>query len=386
MASAKATLFDIRGQVSRMRRGVPPSLLDEFIRQRIRYCMDARTYWCDLVVRGAMAVPNAYTTGTVSVNPGSPLIVGDGTNAFPVSDLVNTVIPGGIFETGNQEVFPASMSGITDNSVLLVDYAGTQEVVAVNRTGPTSFWAVFSQPHNQNATITQSSLAGRQFRMGAESPILDVLAVQDPDTLIVSQPWGGVSNSGQSYQVLQMYYTITSNIRKFGAVVDRQSGFAIQTNVSLGNINNTDPQRTASGDPICLVDIGASRNGQALYELWPSQTSARQIDYSVYTDWPELVEDNDRAPWFLDPQIFVHGALADAYNYRAGKDDYLFNPRLADTYEKRFLAGVEAAKNADEAKMQRDYDSPLPYGFGGGPGTLFNQTHVGSVGDFAAYL
>jgi hypothetical protein len=369
-----------------MRRGVPPSLLDEFIRQRIRDVLSARTYWTDLVVRGALAVPNAYTTGTVSVNPGSPLVVGDGTNAFPVSDVVSQVIPSGIFETGNQEVFPSEMTGITDNSILLVDSSGTPEVVAVNRTGPTSFWAVFSQPHNQGCTITQSSLAGRQFRMGATSPVLDVVAVQDANTLIISQPWGGVSNSGQQYQVLQMYYTVVSNIRKFGDVVDRQTGFPILTNQSLAWANAQDPQRTGSGDPIALIDIGASRNGQALYELWPSQTSARQIDYSVYTDWPELVEDNDRLPWFIDPQIFFHGALADAYNYRTGKDDYLFNPRLAESYEKRFLAGLEKAKNADDSKMQSDYDAPVPFGFGGGPGSLYAQCHIGSIGDFAAYL
>jgi hypothetical protein len=307
------------------------------------------------------------------------VVTGDGTNNWPVSDMVATTIPDGIFETGNQEVFPASMAGITETSVLYVDAAGIPEIVAVNAVTPTSFWCVFSNPHNPNCTVTQSSLASLQFRMGANNPIFDVLAVQDSNHLIISSPWGNLALTGQQYQVLGMYYTIVPNIRKFldDAIVDRQQGIPIQTNVSLGKVNWQDPQRTAGGDPQCFVDMGASRNGLSLYELWPAQTNARQLDWVVYTDWPELVNDTDRLPWFLDPTIFYYGALADALRYRRGKDDYNHNPNLARDYEAKFKTLVEDAMNADESKMQIDYSGNTPLGLGGGPGSLFFQTHTG---------
>lgn len=388
MAASKATLFSVRGQVVQFRSGCSPSLIDRWINSRVRQVISGRTYWSDLIKRGVLSVPNAWTQGTVSVTPGSPNVTGIGTN-WPVSDLSNTIIRDGIFETGNQEVFPADMTGITETSILLVDQAGVPEIVAVNQVTPTSFWAVFSQNHNQYSTITQSSLVGRQFRMGANNPIFDVLAVLDPSTLVIDSNWGGIATFNQQYQVLGMYYTIVPNIRMFlqGGVVDRQQGIPLQTNVNLGNVNWQDPQRTATEDPQALVDIGASRNGLSLYELWPSQTSARQIDWTVYTDWPELVNDTDRLPWFLDPEIWVKGVTADALRYRNGKEDYLHNPVLARDYEAMFKQLVEDAKNADESKMQADYSSSAPLGFGGGPGTLFFAQHVnGYGGDWAGEL
>lgn len=381
MASSKATLFSTRGFVQQFRPGISPSLVDRFINQRIAHTLARRTYWCDLIKRGVLAVPPAFTAGTVSVNPGSSVVVGDGTNNWPVTDIVNTEIPDGIFETGNQEVFPASMQGITETSNLLIDNpsTGNPEIVSVIGVTPQSFWAVFSINHNQGCSVTQSSLAGMQFRMGANNPIFDVLAVNDSNDLTISSPWGNTAQTGQQYQILGMYYTIVPNIRKFldDCIVDRQQGIPIATNVSLGWVNWADPQRTAGGsDPRAFVDIGASRNGQALYELWPPQTGARQLDWCVYTDWPELVNDTDRLPWFLDPAIFENGALADALRYRRSKDDWAHNPVLARDYEAKFKELLEIAMNADESKMQIDYSGNTPLGLGGGPGTLFYQSHV----------
>ncbi len=143
MSSSKATLFDIRGRVKQYRPGISPSLVDNFINARVREVLSRRTYWSDLIKRGTIIVPDAYREGTVTVTQGSSTVVGTGTN-WPVNDKVNSIIRDGIFETGNQEVFPASMDGITENSVLLIDQAGVQEIVSVTEVTANSFWAVFS--------------------------------------------------------------------------------------------------------------------------------------------------------------------------------------------------------------------------------------------------
>lgn len=380
MAAAKATLFSVRSKVLQFRNGISPSLVDKFINDRVRELMDSRNYWSDLVLKGVLAVPDAWRAGTVSVAPGSPLVTGTGTG-WPVNDLTNTIIRDGIFETGNQEVFPAVMDGITEDSILLVDAESgppVQEIVAVNQVTPNSFWAVFMNSHNQDCTVQQSSLRNRQFRMGANNPIFDVLAVLDPQTLVINQPWGGLATFNQQYNIPQMYYPIVPNVRMFRSVVDRQQGIPILTNVQIDNINWQDPQRTASGDPEVFADLGASRNGLSLYELWPCQLNARQIDWILYVDWPELVNDTDRLPWFINPAVFENGAIADALRYRNGKEDYLHNPVMARDYEAKFKEGMEKAINADESKMQADYSGPSPLGIGGGPGTLYNQSHTGN--------
>ena len=376
MANAKATLFSIRGEVMQVRRGISPNLVDKYINNRLRQTLGVRTYWSDLIVRGVLAVPDAYALGRVAVTPGSPVVAGTGTS-WPVSDKVNTTIRDGIFESGNQQVFPSSMSGIEASSILLVDQEGTPEIVFVNEVDQNSFWAVFAYPHNQDCSVLQSTLAGRQFRMGYGSPIFDVLAVNDPQTMTISQPWQNIAQFNQEYTISGMYYTIVPNMKKFLYVVDRQQGWSLLTSRSVENANRTDPQRTGAGDPIALLDIGASKNGLSLYEIWPTQTTARQIDYAVYTDWPELKEDNDRLPWFLNPAIFIEGALADAYLYKSSKDDYIHSPTISAIHNANFKELVELAKNEDESKMQQDWDSNETMIYGGGPGTLFAQSHIG---------
>lgn len=364
------------------RRGVSPNLIEKYINNRIRKVLGMRTYWSDLLVRGVLSIPDAYAAGTVSVTSGSFLVTGTGTS-WPVSDKVNTTIRDGIFESGNQKVFPSSMAGIEESSILLIDATGTPEIVYVNNIEGDSFWAVFRYPHNQDCTIQQSSLAGRQWRMGGGSSIYDVLAVNSPTTLTISQPWGNASLTVQKYTISVMYCTIVPNIKMWGYCVDRQAGKPLLTSRSVKAVNESDPQRTASGDPLALLDMGASKNGLPLYELWPTQMTGRQLDYLVYTDWPELRNDTDRLPWFLNPAIFVEGALADAYLYRSSKDDYIHNSQIAAMHEREFKELVEIAKNEDESKFQKDWDSDEQMLMGGGPGTRWFQSHTGWGGDWA---
>jgi len=103
-------------------------------------------------------------------------------------------------------------------------------------------------------------------------------------------------------------------------------------------------------------------------------TSEKQLPFIFTKQWPELVEDTDRPPWFINPTLFYHGALADALRYRAGKDDPFHNPRLADDYEQRFQAGVVQASLADEEKAQRAYEFAYHRVFGAF-GANFLQSH-----------
>jgi hypothetical protein len=96
-----------------------------------------------------------------------------------------------------------------------------------------------------------------------------------------------------------------------------------------------------------------------MYEIWPRVTVGRQLDCLVGLQWPELKMPNDRPPWFIDSNLFVQGACADALRIKNIKSvmdqDPWFNPELDREYESMYQYNLQMAANADEAKAQRAY-------------------------------
>lgn len=373
MPFTDSTLFTIRGRVREFRPGVNESQVDAWINDRIMQAVQYRTYWSDLIVKGILSIPNAYTTGTVSVTTGSNIVTGVGCN-FPVRDIVNATIPQGVPELGYQDVFPNTMAGISYRSILYADAAGTPEAVPVVQVlGQFGFNGSFQLNHNPGCSITQSSLAGQQLRLGYGSPIFTVLAVIDAETILLDQPWGGAPLSGQAYQIYRVYYDFGTNMQELFYVLDQQQGLPLQLHTPVRSANIWDPQRTNYGPPTNVVDAQPSANGIIQSEIWPHQVVAYQLQYATYQNWPKLVNDTDRPPWFMDPALWYHGALADALRYRKGKEDPYHNPKLADSYESRFVTGLQQASNADEAKVMRELSGMMRVMYPGGAN--FDQSH-----------
>jgi hypothetical protein len=99
-----------------------------------------------------------------------------------------------------------------------------------------------------------------------------------------------------------------------------------------------------------------------LYEVWPRIVVARQLYCIVGLQWPELKMADDRPPWFMDPNLFVTGAIADMLRIRnlrwkgamAAEDPY-FDANLAREYEASFQFQLQQSANSDESKAQRAY-------------------------------
>lgn len=373
MPQSNETLFTIRGRVREFRRGVNEAQVDAWINDRLNQACDYRTYWSSMLVRGTLSIPAAYTTGTVSVATGSSIVTGVGT-AWPVSDIFNGTIPAGIVELGYQDFTPNTIVGITQDSILYVDAAGTPEAVAVVQTvNNISFSGQFTLFHNSACTATQSSLVNRQFRVTTGSPIFTILAVIDATTLLLDQPWGGPPLTAQPYQIYKMYYTLVPNIQEEFYVLDQQQGLPLRLHTPARTVNMWDPQRLNSGPPTNIVDGQPSANGIMQYEIWPPQITAYQLQFGVYQYWPRMANDTDRPPWFINPTIFYWGALADALRYKAGTQDPYHNPKLADSYEQRFMTGLLQASNADESKVLRELTMNQSLLYPGGAN--FDQSH-----------
>lgn len=351
MAQFNDTLQVLRGRVMSARPDISAPIVDGFINDRVRQVMDTRTFWSDLLVFGNLPIPDSHDDGTISLTKGSATVTGTDT-VLPVNDIVDTTLPDGVDEIGYAEVTPASMDGITDNSLLYVDADGDPEIVPVVRKFDQYFIGKFSKVHDADCTVTQSSLANLQLRVGQAYPTFTVGAVVSATELILTLPWGGGSLADQAYSIVKMYVALASDLKGLIAMKDEATGYPVRIHVPLEEANFRDPRRTmVSGSPYYnLVDLGANDQGNMLYEIWPAKTSEGQFSFLYWKQWPELVKDTDRPPHFINPSIFFHGALADAKRYRGRKDDWAYDPQGAMDYERRFFDGVQAAKNADEAK------------------------------------
>lgn len=360
MANFSDNLFTLRGRVMRARPNIDPILVRDFLNDRLRQILDSRTIWADLLTPGILSFPNPTITqydsnnnpiDTVSLTYGSPVVSGSGTT-WPVSDVTNTTIAAAITEIGYVEVTPASMAGITANSFVYVDAAGTPEIVPVIDVTATTFIGKFELTHGAGATVTQSSLANLQLKLNASYPVFTIGAVTATNSLTLTLPWGGPSISAQTYAIKLMYTMLAPDLKAIVAMKDEQSGFPVRLHVALEEADFRDPRRTlVSGNPwYSLLDLGANQQGNMVYEVWPAPSQARQFSYYYNRQWPDMVKDDDRPPPFINASILFYGALADAKRHRVAKDDPFYDPQIAQEYEVKFMMGVEDAKNADEAK------------------------------------
>lgn len=367
MAANSETMFTMQGAVRQVKPNVTPEYAKHSLNARIRQIIDMRPYWADLGETRIISCPDSYTTGTVSVTPGSAVVTGSGTG-WDISSVVSTTIPDGVQSTGYTRVFPASMAGIAADSLLYVDATGVPEVVSVVELRENYFIAEFQYLHNSGCTVTQSTLAGRQLRI-SNSPVFTVAAVHSATEIELDNQWGAAAESGSTYQIFKCFYDLGSDVRMIHDVMDPVAGRPIARNISQDQLNLRDPQRSlGGGDPLALVDYRASSNGSMLYELWPPPSTARQISVLLSKQWPKMENRDDRPPPFINPQVIIDGATADALRQKVGMEDPYFNPQLAMVFDNKFFEGMRNATNADSARHVRDYQTkasamhPMPGG------------------------
>lgn len=378
MAQYNENLQRLVGFVRSVKPTADPAVITGWINQTIRTVIDRRPYWSALLRQGIIPIPASYSTGTVSLTSGSATVAGSGTS-WPTTDLVNTTVSAAITSPGVYSVTPSSMSGITEDSLLYVDAGGTPEIISVRSTTGTTFTAEFSYAHSGSFTITASSYAGRQLRISSSYPAFTILAVTSSTSLTLENSWGGADLSGTSYSIVKKYYTIDPDIKDILLCVDQSQPAALNIHISQAYMNQIDPQRTASGDPYILADYLPSRGGNMQYEIYPTQTTAGQLDCIYALQWPELRRPGDQAPWFINPKLWIDGALALALRTRSQSDDPFYDPKAGMQYQRDFEAGVIEAVNADNSKALQAMESFSKHLH---PGGDWAQSHAVSVGGY----
>lgn len=369
---------DLIGQVAAYKPNSRKAQIQKDLNARIRRVIDMRPFWSALLARTVLNMPNAYTTGGMTLTTNSTAVTGTNT-AWPTNDVVNTTMTNGVQNPGYNEMTPADMTNIAVDTYLYVSDAGYSEVVAVAEVTPTTFVAQFKYQHNQGTAITCSSLAGLQIMLGPYNPIYTLIATPTATTGVIDTPFGGPTLVNTGYTLLRMYFTIDPNMKDIFSVWDPIQGTPLQFHLPQAFLQNADPQRTATGYPQCLVDLFPMPSGSMQFELWPPQTVAYQIPVIYFKQWPELKRPTDRPPYFIDPTIFIDGAIADALRRKDlrgidDKDPY-YNPALAREFDQKFMQGAMLAAAADEGKCIQALTSD--WSRYGGPNAAWQQSHVG---------
>lgn len=352
------TCATLLGRLIRSRPNLDRSLGIDLLNDRIRTILDRRPYWAGLAARGVLSIPAAYTTGGVTLTTGSNIVTGTAT-AWPVSDVVNTIIPNGITRPGNQWFTPASMSNINDNSILYVDATGTPEIVTIQQIRGTQALANFQVSHNGGCTATQSSLANLQLLISSNNPYYTILGVTSSTGLILDNAWGATTLTDAGYQIVLAYTTLASDIKEIFFVIDPIQPLPLNIHVPQKWLNSNDPIRQNSNSPIWLADYIPNAQGNMQYEIYPPSLVQYNLYFAYYKQWKDMVAPGDRPPYFLNPTVLIHGALADAFRMKFPQppkfDDPWYNPKAADDYEQKFERGVADLINADNSKAQTDY-------------------------------
>ena len=363
MLYANDNLATLTGAVLNVKPNCDPSLAQTFINQRLRSLLDMRVFWAGGTQRGVVSVPQSYNVGNITTALGSNVVTGVGTS-WPVNDIVSTSLTSNIRQPGLQVVSPASMQNISVDTWLYVGAGGPKpEVVYVLSTTPTTFTASFSYPHNTAETITCSSFAGRTMRFGFQIPNYLITAIVDPSTLLIEFPFAGTALTNVSYTILKNLYIFAPRLKALLSVVDPYQATELITNYPIQNLNAEDPQRTSIDFPRVVATHSISPAGSALFEVWPSPTQARQLYFEYYAQPEDLVAPGDRPPAYLNPQVIVMGAIADALRTKIGVDsaapdsamDPYYDPAVADIWEQRFAQGAENLCNADNNLYNQQY-------------------------------
>jgi hypothetical protein len=354
------SLWEARGQCREICPR-PESLVTNLINRRIRNVIDTRT-WSDLIRMGMIVIPQQYNTGTVSLTSGSNQVIGSGT-AWPVNNAVNTVLAAPIVDSpGFVEIQPASLAGITQGSYLLLDQEtpASTEVVSVQGIKSNKFIAYCQYPHSNSRSIQKSNLAGQQINTGAY--VYTVQAVTSPTQLQIDMQYGGVAQTAIAYFICVIYCkpmaagsTIpSSTARRMIYAFDAIAGETVGTDKTSDWLAFQDPQMQQTGNPEELISMAPDPGGAMQWTLWPLQTGPYGIGVVYQDGWPTLRQPNDILPPFINPEVFIAGAVADCMRATViandRQKDPFHDPQGAMYWEKNYDTLLEAATQSDEGR------------------------------------
>jgi hypothetical protein len=357
---------------------VPVQLIKRRINLHLRQLQDLRV-WAGLMVRGEFYCPQAYTTGTITAIQGSDIIQGTST-AWSSSDAVNTTMSVAVTAVNElQEITPASMAGIGMGDWVLFDDGGAhEEFVLVHSVTSTTLLARPTKVHSAAETITMSSKALLQLRVGFKKNFYTIIGITSDQRCKLDHVWTHPAESGSTYQIMRAYVTFPTGLKMVWSVVNITQGWEMKKYMPQDLIQRYDAWRAAQSWPSMLVNHTPDHIGRIRYELWPSPTAEQGIPYLAARFIPNLSEEEDCPPTCIPSGILVNHAIADVCLHDP-KSTY-YDPRASREFrEQAQQALIPAIMQDDNVYMDLLQWQISKYNIGS-PGADFYQSH--DYGDY----
>lgn len=203
-----------------------------------------------------------------------------------------------------------------------------------------------------SGTSFASTDVGRQFKVGAGSPVYSIVAV-DPigQTLTSDMPIGVESGSGLAYFIFDGYVTPPNDYLSFLVVTNPLQAWKLRTWITQDELTSWDPQRTFFGQPYAIVDRLYAPSGVPQFEAWPYTQSDTTLYFVYYKRCPDLIQDTDTPIWPIRSDVIVAGALADVCRWPGTSDapnPYFASPRYWQSYESTFDSMMVDLERRDE--------------------------------------
>lgn len=380
--TAQSNLRGMIDEISSWNPDFPPWMSVQSVNTWLRRVIDQRM-WSGLLVKDQLVIPAQTSTGTVDVTLNSPVITGTGTG-WPYNDVLSTTLNAGPSDLNILvNVTPASMGTgssliISGDWVTIDGGTGNEEQVLVVSTTATTFKGVFTISHSPGVTCWKSSLMRQQFIYNNLVPRYTIKGVSSATRLVLSENFGLTTTTGASYSISKVYVTFGQQSKFVMAVTNFSMRYRVKLHIPQEQLNQSDPQRTATESTYILADFVPDEVGRLQYELYPRPTSPQAFGCLYYRQISNLSDDDDTPPPFISTDVLVKASIADALRWRPKQNKYYSESMalsVAGQKLQEFNQGVKDMMTSDDS----GYMQNLLWTFGnfpwGGMGANWYQNH-----------
>ena len=248
--------------------------------------------------------------------------------------------------------------------------------------------ATFGDPSVQGlGTSWTTDLVSRQFRLGIQTPIYTIIAVDDVNqVLTLDQPFGGPTTVSGIYQIYNAYVYCPDDFQNFISLWDPKFNWQLLLNVTQVELNAWDAQRANSGTAYCVVsyefDSLFNDPPVPMYEIWPHQRAQYVYPYLYISRPPDLSDPGASLPRYIRGDVLLEGALGQAARWPGAAKDQpnpYFNLALAMQHDQRFTKMIQDLARTDDEIFENDvmYQSvsAMPYASIAWGDARFLQSH-----------
>lgn len=242
---------------------------------------------------------------------------------------------------------------------------------------------------NGSTTVTgigtgwTADLVSQQFRTNFTQPYQTILSVNvGAQTLVTDLPYSGPGTTS-GYLILQAYFALDGNIKRILWAVNQLMGWEMKVNaLAVECVNSWDVWRTYNGWSTHFVTRPPTPAGQYQIEVWPSPFQQQTFPFEAYTQQADMQLDTDAPLPFIDSDIMVAGAVAEALRFRTKQNTY-YDPMTAmavaaikDQQFNEYVADLEMVDNdIDQRDVTWSYGDGNENSFPGGFGSAWAQNH-----------